>query len=586
MSQERTVVAGGEASVVADGMRIDWDVPIEMDDGLILRADVYRPVEEGVYPVIMTLGPYAKGLPFQTGYAGMWNILEAKHPDVTAGSTNKYQNWETVDPEKWVPDGYACVRVDSRGAGRSPGYLDVYSPRENLDYYHCIEWAAVQPWSNGKIGLLGISYYAVNQWLVAQLKPPHLVAMCPWEGYQDFYRDCNRHGGILNTFMPEWFPVQVMSVQYGNGSEGVNPNSGERVVAGEPLSDEELARNRSDLPNELRGRELDDRWYRDRSADLPEITVPLLSAGNWAHSLHSRGNFEGFRSVSSEQKWLEVHGLEHWTEFYTDYGVALQKRFFGHFLKGEDTGWDEQPPVFLNLRRVDGTFLQRAEQEWPLARTQWTKLYLDPEAMTFRDAPAGSADTPFEALGSGLNFFTEPLEAETEITGPLAAKLYVSSSTVDADVFIAFRVLRPDGTDVTFVSAQDPQGVPTSGWLRASHRKLDEERTLPYRPYHTHDEKQPLTPGETVELDIEIWPTSVIVPPGHRFGISILGRDFLFEGDGPWPQIYGIDMRGNGIFYHNDPSDRPESIFGGTTTLHSGETHPSHLLVPIIPAAD
>jgi predicted acyl esterase len=280
-----------------------------------------------------------------------------------------------------------------------------------------------------------------------------------------------------------------------------------------------------------------------------------------------------------------VHGLEHWTEFYTDYGVALQKRFFGHFLKGEDTGWDEQPPVFLNLRKVDGTFLQRAEQEWPLARTQWTKLYLDPGAMTFREGPGSPAETPFEALGSGLSFFTEPLEEETEITGPLAAKLYVSSSTSDADIFIAFRVLRPDGTDVTFVSAQDPNGVPTSGWLRASHRKLDEERTLPYRPYHTHDEKQPLTPGETVELDIEIWPTSVIVPAGYRFGVSILGRDFLFQGDGPWPQIYGIDMRGNGIFYHNDAGDRPESIFGGTTTLHSGETHPSYLLVPVIPAA-
>ena len=154
--------------------------------------------------MIMTLGPYAKGLPFQIGYAGMWQVLEAKYPEIMRGSTCKYQNWETCDPEKWVPDGYVCVRVDSRGAGRSPGYLDVYSPRENLDYYHCIEWAGTQPWSNGKVGLLGISYYAVNQWLVAQLQPPHLAAMCPFEGYQDFYRECNRHGGILNTFMPEW----------------------------------------------------------------------------------------------------------------------------------------------------------------------------------------------------------------------------------------------------------------------------------------------------------------------------------------------------------------------------------------------
>jgi predicted acyl esterase len=585
MAQQTTVVEE-QPSVVADGMRIDWDVPVTMDDGLVLRADVYRPPDDGRYPVIMTLGPYAKGLPFQVGYAGMWNVLESKYPEILAGSTNKYQNWETVDPEKWVPDGYVCVRVDSRGAGRSPGYLDVYSPRENLDYYHCIEWAGTQPWSNGKVGLLGISYYGVNQWLVAQLHPPHLAAICPFEGYQDFFRECNRHGGILNTFMPEWFPVQVTSVQYGNGSDRVNPNTGVPVVGGEQLSEEELQANRSDLPVELRARELDDDWYRDRSADLTEITVPLLSAANWTHSLHSRGNFEGYLGVSSKEKWLEVHGLEHWTEFYTDYGVALQKRFFGHFLKAEDTGWDSQPPVFLNLRAVDGSFVRRGEQEWPLARTQWTKLYLSADGESFTTEPGEPGQVAFDALGRGLTFLTEPLAGPMEITGPCAAKLFVSSSTEDADLFLVIRVLDPDGNDVTFVSAQDPKGVITKGWLRASHRKLDQQRSLPYRPWHTHDEKQPLSSGERYELDIEIWPTSVLVPAGYRVGVSILGKDFWWEGDGPWPQIYGIDMRGDGIFHHNDPADRPASIFGGTTTLHTGSDAPSYLLLPIIPEKD
>ena len=577
--------SASSASTIADGMRIDWDVAIEMDDGVVLRADVFRPIEDGPHPVIMTLGPYAKGLPFQTGYAGMWKTIEANYPDVLRGSTNKYQNWETADPEKWVPDGYVCVRVDSRGAGRSPGYLDVYSPRENLDYYHCVEWAGTQPWSNGKVGLLGISYYAVNQWLVAQLQPPHLAAMCPFEGYQDFYRECNRHGGILNTFMPEWFPVQVTSVQFGNGSAVVNPNTGVPAVAGEKLPDEELLRNRSDLPGELRARELDDQWYRDRSADLSKITVPLLSASSWTHSLHARGNFEGYLGVSSKEKWLEVHGLEHWTVFYTDYGVELQKRFFGHFLKGEDTGWATQPPVFLNLRAVDGSFVQRGEQEWPLARTQWTKLYLGADGTTLSREPGEPGSVEFEALGRGLTFLTEPLAAPMEITGPCAAKLLASSSTADADLFVVIRVLDPDGNDVTFVSAQDPRGIITKGWLRASHRKLDPQRSLPYRPYHPHDEKQPLTPGERVELDVEIWPTSVLVPAGYRIGFSVLGRDFNWEGEGPWPQIYGIDMRGDGIFHHNDAGDRPESIFGGATTLYTGGDSPSYLLLPVVPAA-
>jgi hypothetical protein len=130
------------ASEIRDGMRIDWDVPIEMDDGVVMRADVFRPIAEGRYPVLLTYGPYAKGLAFQEGYPSAWQRMAEQHPDVTAGSTNKYQNWEVVDPEKWVPDGYVCVRVDSRGCGRSPGYIQHFAPRETLDFQQCIEWAS------------------------------------------------------------------------------------------------------------------------------------------------------------------------------------------------------------------------------------------------------------------------------------------------------------------------------------------------------------------------------------------------------------------------------------------------------------
>lgn len=159
----------GDAGVrlTQDNMLIEIDVPIAMDDGVVLRADIFRPVEAGNYPVIISYGPYGKGLPFQTGYKTAWDIMACEHPDAVAGTSSKYANWEVVDPEKWVPDGYAVVRVDSRGAGRSPGYLDHHSRRETQDFYDCIEWAGAQPWSNGKVGLNGISYYATNQWRVA-----------------------------------------------------------------------------------------------------------------------------------------------------------------------------------------------------------------------------------------------------------------------------------------------------------------------------------------------------------------------------------------------------------------------------------
>jgi len=172
----------------AETMVIERDVAITMDDGLVLRADVYRPKTEKPVPVIMTAGPYGKGVKYQEHYKLMWDWLIQQHPDVLTGSTHSFLAWETVDPEIWVPWGYAVVRVDSRGAGRSPGYLDIFSPRETLDYYHAIEWAGTRPWSSGKVGLNGISYYAINQWHVAALQPPHLTAMVPWEGAADMYR--------------------------------------------------------------------------------------------------------------------------------------------------------------------------------------------------------------------------------------------------------------------------------------------------------------------------------------------------------------------------------------------------------------
>ena len=176
-------------SEIRDGMKIDWDVPIAMDDGLVLRADVFRPVAEGRYPALVSYGPYGKGLAFQEGYKTAWEIMCRENPDAVTGSTNKYQSWEVVDPEKWVPDGYVCVRVDSRGAGRSPGYLSHNNARENRDFHLCIEWTAAQPWCSGKVGLNGISYYASSQWRAAATQPPHLAAICVWEGWVDNYRD-------------------------------------------------------------------------------------------------------------------------------------------------------------------------------------------------------------------------------------------------------------------------------------------------------------------------------------------------------------------------------------------------------------
>jgi uncharacterized protein len=572
-------------SETRDGMHIDWDVPIVMDDGLVLRADVFRPPAEGRYPVILTYGPYAKGLAFQEGYSSAWERMAEKHPDVTAGSSNKYQNWEVVDPEKWVPDGYACVRVDSRGAGRSPGYIDHFSPRETKDFYDCIEWAGVQPWSSGKVGLNGISYYGINQWQVASLQPPHLAAMCVWEGAADWYRDMTHHGGILSTFWANWYDMQVRTVQHGMGARGPKSRVTDELVCGpETLSEAELARNRCSFGDEILAHPLDDDYHKARSPIWSKVTAPLLTTANWGgQGLHPRGNFEGFVRAASPQKWLETHGIEHWTEFYTDYGVRLQKRFFGHFLKGEATGWDKQPRVQLQVRHVD-RFVERHESEWPLARTKWTRLYLDPRGPSLgSEPPPSAAQLAFDALGDGVTFFSPPLERETEITGPSAVKLSVASSTEDADIFVVLRVFASNGEEVVFQGALDPHTPIGQGWLRASHRKLDPALSTPYRPYHSHDERQKLTPGEPVELDIEIWPTSIVVPPGYRIALTVRGKDYEHPGPGARLSNMKNEFKGCGPFLHNDPRDRPTAVFGGRTTLHIAPERPAYVLLPVIP---
>jgi predicted acyl esterase len=567
-------------------MQIDWDVAIPMDDGVVLRADVFRPTGDGRFPVILSYGPYAKGLAFQDGYPSAWNRMAEQHPDVTAGSTNRYQNWEVVDPEKWVPDGYVCARVDSRGAGRSPGFLDPWSPRETRDLAACIAWAGTQPWSSGKVGLNGISYYAMNQWYVASLQPPHLAAICAWEGAADFYRDVTHHGGILCTFAQNWYDMQVKTVQHGVGERG--PRS---AVTGEPacgpptLPDDELARNRTDFGADIRAHPLDDEYHRARSPVWERVTVPLFSAANWGgQGLHPRGNFEGYVRAASREKWLEIHGIEHWTEFYTDYGVRLQKQFFSHYLKGESALRD-WPRVRLQVRHLD-RFEERHEDEWPLARTRWTTFYLDPAARSLRDAPPRSETrAEYDPAGEGLTFAGDPLERETEITGPLAARLFVSSSTADADVFVVLRAFAPGGAEVVFQGAIDPHTPLAQGWLRASHRALDPQLTTAYRPYHRHDGIEPLVPGGVVQLDVELWPTSIVLPAGYRLALSVRGNDYRYPGpSGGRLSNFKNEMTGCGPFLHDDPRDRPAAVFGGTNALHTGPAHPASLLLPVVPA--
>ena len=536
---------------------VDRDVDVPMRDGARLKADVIRPDDGGKFPAILNLGPYQKDK--------VW-----VPPATLEEKPNALMNWETVNPEWWVPRGYACVRVDGRGSGKSPGQCEPWSLQEAIDFYDAIEWAAAQPWCNGKVGLSGISYYAINQWFVANLQPPSLKAIIPWEGFADIYRDALYHGGILSVFMTNWFTAHLMHHMLGRAAR--QQPDGWQV---------------NTLHHWLR-HNLDSGALAGAQAQWDRITVPMLTVGNWTgFALHLRGNTEAFMRAASRHKKLRIHTGSHVHPFYTEEGRRDQLRFLDHWLKGIDNGVMDEPPVRLAIRKGRDEIEWRDEHEWPLARTQWTKLYFDlsrPDAAALaRDNPATTSSRTYAAssLGSmgstsaassqvmgggikpgmGVSLETPPLPADLEVTGPLMANIWVSSATEDMDLFLTLRNFDADGNEVLETGQQGTPVPVAKGWLRVSHRELDPELTLPYRPYHAHRRRLYLRPGEVVEVQVEIWPTSMVFRKGHRIRLDVQPRD------GAGSQSY--------LHYHADYNT-------GTNTMYAGGDKPSYLLLPVI----
>ena len=568
-------------TTIKDGeILIEKDVPISLADGHIVYCNVFRPDRDGVFPPIVVFTPYGKDSDVAVDFKRYWDFVLRDHPEVVRdGSSGKYLTWEVPDPERWVPAGYAVIVVDARGTGKSPGFYEMMAPLQTREYHDVIEWAGVQPWSNGKVGLLGVSYLAIKQWQVAALQPPHLAAMIPWEGMFDHYRDLYRHGGIYSSFFLKLlWDSQIATNQNGNAGSPYRDRFTGEVSTGEALNPEVLPGNLANVYEAGLRHPFDDAYFKLRTPVAERIEVPFLSAGNWGGlGLHLRGNVEAFETAASRQKWLEMHTDTHFASMYLPGAVALQMKFFDHFLKGEDSGWDKQPPLILTIRDPRGPF-RRDENEWPLARTVWTRYYLDAEnGALSTDMPVASGRAEYDAKGDGITLRTGPFDADTEFTGPIAAKLFVSTLTTDMDLFLTLRLFDPHGNEVTFVGANDPRAPVSQGWLRVSHRKVDAERSRPYKPYHPHDEREPVNPGEVYEVDVEIWPTSIVVPAGYRLALTIGGKDFERA------DAQGL-MKGSGIFLHNDPADRPVDVFGGVNTIHTGGGRASHLLMPLVPA--
>ncbi|PVI04309.1 X-Pro dipeptidyl-peptidase protein [Periconia macrospinosa] len=571
----------------------DATVPLKTSSSGIIRCNVYRPKAEGeTFPVLVTYGPYGKDIPYKDFHPKSFSEVNSEHH-------SEHSAWETPDPGFWTKHGYAIVRADERGLGQSPGFLDTMSRGTSEAFFDVIEWAAEQPWSSGKVGLLGVSYFAGSQWRVAARQPKGLSAIIPWEGMSDYYRDRCRHGGIFsNKFINFWWNRQVVSNQYGIPGRAAR-NWGPDGVDGD-LPDDEREKNRQDQNiDNLNNRFRDDEYYASKEYDMDDIQVPLLSVANWGGILlHLRGNIEGYMQAGSDLKYLRVITGRHDLPFYYKEEVEVQRSFLDAFLKGDDrVGWSQKgkvPPVDLVLRKGDvgfddsekeKVFERRTENEWPIARTRYTKFYLTPsKTLTqIERTVKPSKKLSYEALGSLedpklLQFATAAFEEETEITGHIVAHLNVSMSPhatgptpSDIDLFLTLRYISPEGKEVHYTgTAGDP--IPLAkGWLRVSLRKINTSHPrhrewLPHRDYFSTD-VQPVIPGEVYPVDVEIWPTNVVVEKGGKI---------VFE-------VSSGDTQGSGIFQHNHPEDRSENKFAGMNHISFSERYVNYVTLPVIP---
>jgi predicted acyl esterase len=564
-------------------MVLEKDIDVPMRDGVQLKANLYRPQRSGPYPVLLSLGPYGKDVHLSEFMPGAWVELQKRCPEILDHSTCKHLVFETADPEVWVKDAYIVLKVDSRGSGKSAGFLDVNSPAEFKDLFDVIEWAGVQAWSNGHVGLLGISYYAAGQWMMASLRPPHLSAILPWQGGSDFYRDRSRQGGIFGSgFAVRWWNRSVLRNQFGNPECPFKDIvTQERNTGPASLTPTQLAENRVDYIGNILSHPLDGPFYRERSPIFENIDVPALVVANYGGlGLHLRGTIEGFNQIASKNKWLKVQAGSYFLTFLQPQNVALQKRFFDHYLKGIQNDWPAEPRVEVAVRSITDTVTREIRaQNWPLEGTRWSMLYLNAADLSLSKKPSIDSNfQEYDTMGEGLCFTLPPLAQDMELAGPATAKLFVASQTQDMDLFLTLRAFNQDQQEVTFFGATEPKSPVSMGWLRVSQRKIDPAKTLPHRPFHAHDESQLLKPGKIYEVDVEIWPLSLSLPKGCTLVLQVQGRDFERMNE-------TSEQRGSGWFLHNHEADRPADVFATHCRLYTGKDWPSFVMLPMTHAS-
>jgi uncharacterized protein len=566
------------------------DVRIPLRDGSYVCADVFRPAADGQHPVIMSQSVYGKAF-YHECICSVEEALEKERLEDHFFSGNpdglQYENHETVDTSVWVPQGYVCIRVDGRGVGKSPGLQAPWSVQEAEDYYDAIEWAGTQDWSNGNVGLWGMSYVAMTQHNVASLQPPHLKAMIAQGTDADIYNEALYGGGIFGEGFWTWWHKAWTA----NNACGVKRETDwmERVLA-TPFNDPDAYGPKGSI------------FMR---AELGKATAPVWIVGPQIGAvIHQLGSSETYiHSTAAKAKKFDF--IDAWfPNCYASETVADHRRWFDHWLKSVDNGVNDEPPVRIQLRTGDGGYSLIEEAQWPIARTEYRRWYLDATQSDWQgDArrtdlmrivqtpPANNARASYSAeveLGqpmlspmgpvggplrwsTGISFISEPMTEDMALIGYMKAGLFVSSSAADMDVFVSLRILDEQGREIRYDAPVHPAhpvfAAPVGhGLLKVSHRKIDEARSTEFWPVHTHLEADhaPLSSDEVVQIELGLNPATAMIRKGHRLRVDI--------------QPYapdGCPTRAYDKSYHTS----------ATNTIYTGPEHPCFIQLPIVPAA-
>ncbi|MCW3837642.1 CocE/NonD family hydrolase [Sphingomonas canadensis] len=516
------------------GLTIERNCRIPLRDGVEIFCDLYRP--EGAasdVPLLLAWGPYGKHALTNKVFWPRSGVDPEWLSDLTA--------FEAPDPLWWGRQGYGVAVADPRGAWLSGGDFHHNGIQEAEDCADAIEWLGRLPWGNGRVGMTGVSYLAAIQYLVAPLRPGPLAALNPWEGFSDWYREFAYHGGILET--------------------GFLPRANDNI---------QWSLNRTeDTWANVRAHPLIDAYWESKALDLEGICQPAYVVASWSdQGLHLRGTIEAWRRMGSAEKWLEVHGQKKWAHYYRPESRARQLAFFDRYMRDRPTQVAAWPPVRIEVRERHGVAEERAEGEWPLARTAYRRLWLDATSGRMTEAGPAPAALRYDARAGSAHFDLR-FDADTEITGHASVRLWVEADgSDDMDLFVALQKLDAAGDPVGFTFYAFYENGPVAlGWQRVSHRALDPERTLPERPVHLHTAEERLSPGERVPVEIELWPFSARFAAGETLRLVIAGADIYRREEGvmlPFPL-------------------HEETRNAGAHVLHTGGAFDASILLPFIP---